>query len=189
MSLAWVFVYGSNLDLSDLARWHRLSAIAPGHRARAVPVGLSDHRLVWHFYSRTRRSGAADVQPEVGASVYGLALSVDEIALRAFDLKEGHPQLYRRTLLPVSGWRAPGFVCYAWVYRVEAEHRSTQLVAPAAGYLGFLLSAAERYDFPTAYVQQLEAAPVMAPRSDPTPACTKTPTQNGGAREGAHGRG
>ena len=169
MSLAWVFVYGSNLDGGDLARWHRLRAISPGHRARAVPAVLSDHRLAWHFYSRTRRSGAADVQPEVGATVYGLALLVDDIALRAFDLKEGHPQLYRRTLLPVSGWQAPGFVCHAWVYRVGAQHQSRQLVAPAPDYLEFLLSAAKRYDFPKRYQAQLNAVPVMAAGSEPAP--------------------
>jgi gamma-glutamylcyclotransferase (GGCT)/AIG2-like uncharacterized protein YtfP len=152
----WVFAYGSNMHLADVKRWFGARA-APFRIDRVERAELHDHRLVWNYYSRARRGGAANVARRVGTSVWGAALLVDSHTVRGLDRKEGHPHLYRREL----GWlrvdRA-GWV-HAWIYRVGARHTRQSFTAPTAHYKSLLVAGAAQLQLPQSYHHALRRLP------------------------------
>lgn len=175
----WVFAYGSNMHVGDLARWLRNNGVSSATVCQVMPAVLPGHRLVWNYYSPVRRGGAANVEPEPRGLVLGLALRVDDAGLAALDRKEGHPQRYAReeqTLvrlergfeLLVQGVPAalqeelaalsPSAASRAWVYRVQPAYRRAQHTPPRRAYLQLMLQAAEQHGFPAWYVGELTGA-------------------------------
>lgn len=156
---AWVFAYGSNMDLEDLRRWFG----ERGHDANGIQAAecavLPGYRLVWNYYSPGRRGGAANIEPQIGHELPGVALKVDAAALGAIDAKEGHPRYYSRgdRKMPIR-LRDSGEV-EAWVYIALPERCSATPVRPRRNYLGLMIAAAERYHFPDWYLNELGATP------------------------------
>ncbi len=150
----WVFAYGSNMHLADLTNWfvsreHRLELQA------AEAAVLYEHRLVWNYYSRARRGGAANVELAGGASVWGAALLVSFSSLHGFDRKEGHPHVYRRRLLPVQ--LASGRWVGAWTYFVTPRFRQPHFVAPTPHYHSLVVHGARHFSLPEHYRSHLDA--------------------------------
>lgn len=156
------------MDPDDLQGWfvrHQLSP--PGiHDCRLAR--LIGHQLVFNYYSRARRGGAANVEPAVGQEVYGLVLWVDTATLVALDRKEGAPQRYARQ--PVATTFPDGSVTRSWLYSVTPAYRSQGFIPPSPEYLALLTRAAERHAFPDAYRHRLTGIATSSLRaSEPAP--------------------
>lgn len=159
----WVFAYGSNMDLDDLARWCDERGQPLGTIERAEPALLPGHRLIWNYRSQARRGGAANVardqSTEATRALPGLALFVDEIALATLDVKEGHPARYDRGPAPRRARLCSGEGIEAWVYVVRPEFTLPELVPPTRAYREILLRVAARHGFPAWYLAELAALP------------------------------
>lgn len=158
----WVFAYGSNMHLPDLARWLREHGHPAEAPRRAVPARLPDHALAWNYRSRARRGGAANVVRRLGAEVRGVALLVSARLLEAIDHKEGHPNRYDRGAeRMVARALADGSPLDAWVYRVTPAHQIDEDVPPRRGYLGLMIEAAETHGLGEAWLCALRALPTL----------------------------
>jgi gamma-glutamylcyclotransferase (GGCT)/AIG2-like uncharacterized protein YtfP len=150
----WVFAYGSNMELGDLEHWFTRSAEPWGRLLEVSRAQLPDFRLVWNFYSETRRGGAANVEPFAGHTLHGLALLVDDVVFAGIDKKEGYPHVYDRTQKLVE--LASGARVDAWVYRVSPERARREFVAPTRHYRGLLIQGARAHGLPAFYIEELE---------------------------------
>ena len=157
--LDWVFAYGSNMHLGDLASWFERNGLGHARVHRAEPAVLSDYDLAFDYISPSRNGGAANVRPAAGREVPGLALEVNEVALRGLDRKEGHPKRYRRGPDRVVVRLASGEPLRVWLYEVTPEYRESEDVPPRRSYLKLLIEVAERQDFPEWYLDRLRATP------------------------------
>jgi gamma-glutamylcyclotransferase (GGCT)/AIG2-like uncharacterized protein YtfP len=150
----WVFAYGSNMELRDLEHWFVRSAEPWGRLIEATRAHLPDYRLVWNFYSETRKGGAANVEPYPGHTLHGLALLVDEVVFAGIDKKEGYPHVYDRKQSRVE--LASGARVDAWVYQVKPERTRPDFVAPTRHYRGLLIQGARAHGLPAFYIEELE---------------------------------
>jgi gamma-glutamylcyclotransferase (GGCT)/AIG2-like uncharacterized protein YtfP len=155
----WVFAYGSNMDLDDLARW----LYERGHPERRplslCAAVLENHRLVWNYRSPSRNGGAANVEEAEATSLPGVALLVDEPLLVALDEKEGHPHRYRRqerSLLLDDGRRVT-----AWVYTVTEAWCTADPCWPRRAYLEVVLRGARKNGLPAWHVEALTKVPTL----------------------------
>ncbi|BDG59195.1 gamma-glutamylcyclotransferase family protein [Caldinitratiruptor microaerophilus] len=87
------FAYGSNLDRAQMVRR------CPTARPRE-PAVLRDYRLT--FRARSGRHGVADIEPWSGGAVPGGLWDVFPADLKALDIYEGVPYLYRRETVTVE---------------------------------------------------------------------------------------
>lgn len=151
--LSWVFAYGSNMDLDDLARWLR----ERGHPERApheiCAAVLEAHRLVWNYRSPARKGGAANIEAHAASSLPGVCLLVDEALLQALDEKEGHPHRYARQLrrVRIAGDRD----AFAWVYAVTEAWCQDEPCWPRRAYLDIVLRGARTHELPTWHLDAL----------------------------------
>jgi gamma-glutamylcyclotransferase (GGCT)/AIG2-like uncharacterized protein YtfP len=150
----WVFAYGSNMELGDLEHWFTRSNEPWGRLLEVSRAQLPDFRLVWNFYSETRRGGAANVEPCQGHTLHGLALLVDDVVFAGIDKKEGYPHVYDRAQSLVE--LASGTSVEAWVYRVNPERTLSEFVAPTRHYRGLLIQGARAHGLPAFYIEELE---------------------------------
>lgn len=157
----WVFAYGSNMDLTDFARWCRERRRPAGRIERALPARIEGYRLVWNYHSRARGGGAANVEPLEGAGLYGVALAVCPTALAAIDAKEGHPGRYVRERVGATLLDSADRV-RAWLYVVAPEHCRPTRVAPTPDYLRVVIGAARRHGLPEAWIRELEDTPTAS---------------------------
>jgi hypothetical protein len=156
----WVFAYGSNMHLGDLARWLREDGSAQALPARVEPACIADFELAWDYRSVARGGGAANARPRPGGELRGVCLACDETLLAALDRKEGHPHRYARGPAPVwATLLASGEAVRAWLYRVTPAHERPGTVPPRAAYLHLLVQAAEEHGLGEAYIARLRATP------------------------------
>ncbi len=164
---AWVFAYGSNMDLDDLRRWFDEKRRPWGTLHRAVSATLPGFSLVWNFYSKTRKGGAANVRlnafeeaPSLGTPrLPGVALHVDAVMFDGIDRKEGYPHVYGRTEVAVD--LSTGERVDAWVYVLKSERESTDFVPPTTHYRGLLIRGARAHGLPEAHIEELERLPTL----------------------------
>ncbi len=157
MSSGWVFAYGSNLHGGDLERWFRQHSRPPPVLLEVVPALLSDWRLVWNYFSRSRGGGAANVEPAPGARLPGLALLPDAVTFAGIAAKESYPRVYDRQLVPLT--LADGRAVEAWVYVVPPERCSAQLEPPTREYLRLLIDGARQHGLDPDHISWLTAVP------------------------------
>ena len=154
-----VFAYGSNLHLEDLARWMERGGFGPVGVTRALPGAMPGFRLVWDYWSSSRRGGAADVEPCEGEEVLGAVLDVDPPTFEALDEKEACPALYAREERVVR--LLEGGEATAWVYRVTPKRRQAPPVWPRREYLALLVEGGRRLGLPEAYLRELAETPTV----------------------------
>ena len=148
------FAYGSNLDAADWGSYCESAGADPKGMRSLGPAWLADHRLVFHFHSRSRSGGAADVIPaERGEAVPGALMELSDEALKVMDAKEGHPRIYARETVQVA--TLDGRTHAAVTYRVTPEARAPGHTPPNSSYEGLLRGGLESRALPTA---QLDAA-------------------------------
>lgn len=145
------FGFGSNLDRRDLSRW---LAEKGHHRARLTPRGpawLPDHELAFHYHSRPRGGGAADVRERVGAAVPGALFECDEAAWAALDHKEGGGRTYERRRVVVLD--AQGEEQVATTYRVTDAYRQDRHVPPTPEYVAIVERGLRALGHPIAHLE------------------------------------
>jgi hypothetical protein len=126
----------------------------------AVEVGsLQGFELVWNYFSKSRKAGAANVQPREGRSLPGLALNVNNSCLAGIDAEEGHPNYYDRGDKPVSVVLIDGRKVDCWLYIARPDRTKNEPIPPSKQYLDLLINAAKKYSFPEWYLNELLATP------------------------------
>ncbi len=153
----WVFAYGSNMHLPDLARWIASRDLPPPRVQCLRLATLREHAIVWNYRSPGRRGGAANVAPAPGQAVPGVALLVDAATLHAIDRKEGHPARYSRGTTPKALELLTGGSMHAWVYEVTDAWRQPRQVPPRPEYLNLVIEGARRFGLPEWHLRILEA--------------------------------
>jgi hypothetical protein len=156
---AWVFAYGSNMNLGDLRRWLAERQFSEAGLLGAESAVLAGFQLAWNYRSLHRDGGAANMKEAPGASLPGLALAVDQVTLHAIDKKEGHPGRYCRGEQPRSVELVRGGSVAAWVYQVSEPYLKPPPVWPRRAYLELIITAAREHDLPASYIADLEATP------------------------------
>lgn len=139
------FAYGSNMDPRYMADH------CP--EARAIGAGrLAGYRLEFTVYSDRWGGGAANIEPDAGAHVWGVVWDVTPEDLAALDTFVGHPSFYRREDVEVlSG--AEALQCLT--YRVAHQQG---FVRPTDEYLNRLRAGMRIQGLPPEALDILESA-------------------------------
>lgn len=158
--LAWVFAYGSNMNLADLRAWFVRKLNFEPHITRVERATLPGYRLVWNYFSKSREAGAANVE-RADANLPGVALQVNASTLRGIDKKEGHPDVYSRGDHPVPMYLADGNGIEAWLYVALPSVCKATPQWPSRDYLDLLIRAAEEHGLPDEHIARLKATPTV----------------------------
>jgi len=148
MSRVLYFAYGSNLDADQLRE--RCPSSSSRFAAR-----LRNHRLDFTYYSTRWTGGAADVLPHSGDEVWGVVYELDEADLTHLDRYESG---YERVTLSVEG--DDGALHPVITYMVREKRN----FAPSDIYLHKILTWAERWQLPAAYLHRLRQIHVRRAR-------------------------
>jgi hypothetical protein len=154
---AWVFAYGSKMDVDDLRGWLAKKGHGADGLVRVERATLAGYRLVWNYRSVSRDGGAANVEPCEGRDLPGLALFVNAKTLKAIDQKEGHPRYYSRGSSTRTVRLHDGGEIAAWLYVAVQARCSVTPVWPRRKYLQLLVDAARKNALPAWHVAELEA--------------------------------
>ena len=85
------FAYGSNLNAADLKAWSSSNGANFSSMEPICTAWLLDHSMAFHYFSRNRGGGAADVvQNGRGTVVPGVLFSLSEDGWSWMDKKEEH---------------------------------------------------------------------------------------------------
>ena len=99
------FGYGSNLDKEDWTKWCEDRGKDPSGLKELGPAWLDEYKLVFDYYSKSRKCGAANlVRVASGmAATPGALFEIDEYTLKLLDRKEGVkiPGCYQREHITV----------------------------------------------------------------------------------------
>jgi gamma-glutamylcyclotransferase len=139
------FAYGSNMDARIMQR------TVPG--ARLVGPGrLLGFRLEFNVYSDRWEGGAANLEPDQDAHLWGVVWEIEEDDLSKLDTFVGHPTFYRREDVAVDVGGTP---LEAVTYRV-AHQRG--YVRPTSSYLARIRGAIRLQGLPPEALDILESA-------------------------------
>jgi cation transport regulator ChaC len=154
----WYFAYGSNLNQDDLDKWcdrhgrPRLDLKSKTwHRAT-----LHDFAFGFDCYSRTRRCGAANIQPSPGECVKGVVFEITQPEFELIAQKEGTPKTYVEKNVGLEledGTRVPAktFHCCPGTERPDLK--------PSKEYLRVIVEGDRRYGLDSAWIEKLEQIP------------------------------
>jgi hypothetical protein len=146
MRMSLYFAYGSNMDPTHMARR------VPG--ARVVgPARLDGFRLAFSVYSTEWDGGAANLELDQGAHVWGVLWDVPDDESSGLDAFQGHPTFFRREDVVVEGPEGP---MIAWTYRVA--HQEGAYVRPTDAYVNRLLSAIRVHGLPPEALDEVDRA-------------------------------
>ena len=136
------FAYGSNMDPDQM-----------DHRdlgwSRAEGALLRDYRLVFDFDARSRwLGGAADVVPEVGASVEGVLYRLDDDIAVMDGWEGGYRRIRARVVLLTDGSEKD-----AWTYEVIDKGEP---MTPSEVYVDQMLKGAHEFGLSEGFIEELE---------------------------------
>src|SRR2546426_10605923 len=94
------FAYGSNMDSNHMVKR------APGARP-AGPARLDGFRLEFSVFSNEWQGGAANLELDPEAHVWGVLWDVPEEEVGGLDAFRGHPTFFRREGVVVEGPEGP----------------------------------------------------------------------------------
>ncbi len=143
--MIYYFAYGSNMDQAQMSERCPESHLV----GKAI---LDDYRIGFTIYSPKRECGCADVIKTDGEQVCGLLYEISESDRESLDKAEGHPNNYRRFTVVVRD--DSGKTYGAESYQVVDKK---DFLKPSKHYLGMMLNAAKRFEFPATYVDFLSA--------------------------------
>ncbi len=145
------FAYGANMD----PRW--MSRTVP--TATVVgPAKLSGYRLEFNVYSDRWEGGAANLEPDPDAYVWGVVWDVGEDDVERLNTFAGHPTFYRREEVAVEMPTGETEECVT--YRVAHQQG---YVRPTPAYVAGLRGAARMQGLPPEALDIIEAA-ALPPR-------------------------
>ncbi len=131
------FAFASNMDVAQMDKRCR------GAECLGV-AALADHRF------RIGRRGYATVEPEAGATVYGILWGLKPRHEAALDVYEGiRHGLYRKVTRTVRDAAGAERETLVYVATDPAPGK------PVAGYMEKVVAAAEHHALPAAYVAEL----------------------------------
>jgi len=154
------FAYGSNMNEEDLARWCRKKGYEPVRPLRREVAVLRGWRLVFNYYSHSRKGGAANIEPREGCEVWGVLMELSEEDYEKIRKKEGAPRCYEEITVTVVT-RDGRVVDGVKTFRVARGRESGGFVPPTREYLNLIVEAAERYQFPKWYIDELRSVRTM----------------------------
>jgi hypothetical protein len=139
------FAYGSNMDPQLMGkRAPSAQAIGPGR--------LEGFRLEFNVYSTQWEGGAANLELDPAAYVWGVLWEVPAEEMEGLDAYQGHPTFFRREDVVVE--RA-GEDVLAWTYRVAHQKG---YIRPTDAYLQRLRSAIRVHGLPPEALELLDRA-------------------------------
>lgn len=144
------FGYGSNLDPRTFIGRRKMRP------ERSAVARLDDYRLVFDLAVGAGERAAANVRPERGAQVWGVAYWISFEESQRLDRSEGvHRGVYlrRRVLLTLES----GDPVDAFTY---GSTRGVSGRKPSHRYMSLLLRGARYHSMPSAYVSYLRSFPL-----------------------------
>ena len=127
------FGYGSNLDWNDWVQYCKKKSAHPDGLKEREPAWLVGHHLKFHYHSRGRNGGAADVVPINGYhATPGALFDVDEDAWSTLVAKEGAPRYYEEKNVLVIG--SDGQLHEAVTFVVCDDKKKPDFQRPTDGY-------------------------------------------------------
>ena len=145
--MLWYFAYGSNLDPGTFVRRRKMKP----HRSR---VGRVDgYRLVFDLPIGTGERAVANLAPDSGEYVWGVAYELTSIDADRLDRSEGvHHGVYRRLPVEVVTEDEERIEAFSYASPHRAEGRK-----PSPRYRGLILTGARHHGLPGTWVRWLEA--------------------------------
>ena len=140
------FSYGSNMDP------RHMRGRVPGAQVNG-PGRLDGFRLAFSVYSTEWDSGAANLELDPEAHVWGVLWDIPDDETGGLDAFHGHPTFFRKEDLVVQGPEGP---VIAWTYRVA--HQEGSYVRPSDAYLQLLRSAIRVHGLPPEALDILDRA-------------------------------
>ena len=146
------FAYGSNLDFEDWSKWCAKKQADPSGMVEIEPAFLPDYELKFHYYSGSRRGGAADVVPSsVGNLVPGVLFELNSKTLKLMDDKEGvNYNCYERKWVEVI--KFDGSIVKALTYVVCQEKIQNNYVEPTSKYVNLIRNGLIKRGLPIEYL-------------------------------------
>lgn len=140
------FAYGSNMDED-----HMRERVPQGEYVG--PARLDGFRLEFDVYSTEWEGGAANLELDPDAHVWGVLWQIPEDAMKGLDAFQGHPTFFRREDVSVQTSEGPTM---AWTYRVA--HQEGSYVRPTDAYVQRLRSAIRVHGLPPEALDILDRA-------------------------------
>ncbi|VAX28227.1 hypothetical protein MNBD_NITROSPIRAE01-2368 [hydrothermal vent metagenome] len=137
------FAYGSNMDLDQM------KVRCPGSSVIGI-VELKHYAMAFTRWSRSWKSGTADILPERGKSVYGVLFDLSFEDLKKSDKFADYPNSYIRKDVGVffEGETLPALT---YVARRQGVYK------PSKSYMGKMLHGAEQNNLPEEYITFLKS--------------------------------
>ncbi|MGH0029889.1 MAG: gamma-glutamylcyclotransferase family protein [Myxococcota bacterium] len=146
----WYFAYGSNLDPGTFLGRRRMRPLD------ACCARLDGWRLVFDLRVGPGERGVANLLPDAGAWVHGVAWAIGRRQAAWLDLTEGVPQgVYRREAVRLARDDAGPLLAFTYV----SEHRTPDR-RPSQRYMNLLLRGARHHRLPDAWLTRLRAVPL-----------------------------
>ncbi len=148
-AVLWYFAYGSNLDPDTFQGRRRMRPLATRLAL------LREHRLVFDLPVGRGERGVANLLPEAGECVHGVAYQLTESAACWLDRTEGVPRAYQR--MAIAPETRDGERFQAFTYLSPHRHPSRK---PSRRYLGLLLKGARFHGLPEEWITFLRGLPL-----------------------------
>tara|TARA_Y100000766_G_scaffold264070_1_gene256602 strand:- start:16406 stop:17287 length:882 start_codon:yes stop_codon:yes gene_type:complete len=144
------FGYGSNLDWADWKAWCEKKKLRFEGLVELGPCWLPNYSMKFHYYSNSRKGGAADVfETGRGHAVPGVLFRMNDDALRAMDHKEGvKAGAYARREVEVS--LPNGTFVKALTYCVTENRREERFIQPTTSYCNLIENGLKKRNLPIA---------------------------------------
>ncbi len=150
------FAYGSNMDEQELKGYIEKKEGNPALVSNPRWACLGNYKLVFNYYSPSRRAGAANIEPREGSRVEGVLWNIiDESVVHYIDLKEGHSKYYVRIFVQVKD-HSGSIHSDVLTYQVIPEKRSNEHIPPKKSYVELMKRSAEKFGFSPEYRDSLD---------------------------------
>lgn len=137
------FAYGSNMDLEQMQQR------CPG--TKVIGVGrLANYRMAFTRWSRSWKSGTADILPDRDDSVYGALYDLNMDGLKKMDKFADYPNSYVRqdVIVACGEERLPAMTYVA---------RRIGIYLPSRSYIGKMVRGAQSHNIPEDYIHFLKS--------------------------------
>ena len=158
-----ILAYGSNLNQHDWGKFCMRYGYPVDILQFEETVKIPDYKLVFDWYSSSRKGGAANIKRAVGHYVEAVLFSTNDQGIKALRQKEGHPYAYRET--EVIALKNDGSEVEAKTYIVP-QSAQRKYERPTREYYDICKEGYEAYDLCT------KDLVLAASGEEPTPLCS-----------------
>ena len=158
-----ILAYGSNLNQHDWGKFCKRYGYPVDILQFEEMVKIPDYKLVFDWYSSSRKGGAANIKRAVGHYVEAVLFSTNDQGIKALRQKEGHPYAYLET--EVIALKNDGSEVEAKTYIVP-QSTQRKYERPTREYYDICKEGYEAYDLCTKNLV------LAASGEEPTPLCS-----------------